>query len=75
MMTLDEAIAHSEEKAGDCSTECRREHRQLARWLRELKMFRDAPSQQEVLGELLTIKNRLEEIESKIPKQLLIGPV
>ena len=36
-MTLDEAIAHCDEVAGVCDTECRREHKQLADWLRELK--------------------------------------
>lgn len=36
-MTLDEAIAHCDEVAGACDTECRREHKQLADWLRELK--------------------------------------
>ena len=36
-MTLDEAIAHCDEVAGACDTECRREHKQLADWLRELQ--------------------------------------
>jgi len=36
-MTLDEAIAHCNEVAGACDTGCRREHKQLADWLRELK--------------------------------------
>ena len=40
-MTLDEAIAHADEKAG-YETECRREHGQLAGWLRELKDVRAA---------------------------------
>lgn len=38
-MTLDEAIEHCEEKA-QCGTACGMEHKQLAEWLRELKMFR-----------------------------------
>jgi hypothetical protein len=39
MMTLDEAIKHAEETGhGDCA--CAVEHRQLARWLRELKQRR-----------------------------------
>lgn len=38
-MTLDEAIEHCEEKA-KCGDSCVREHKQLADWLRELKMFR-----------------------------------
>ena len=41
-MDLKEAIAHAEDRAGDCRTECRREHKQLAEWLRELARLRDA---------------------------------
>ena len=41
-MSLDEAIAHADEVAGDCSTGCKREHKQLADWLRELKSRRSA---------------------------------
>lgn len=37
-MTLEEAIIHCEEKA-DCS-ECGKEHKQLAEWLKELKLWR-----------------------------------
>ena len=44
-MTLDEAIKHNEEIADsynntvpDC--DCAKEHRQLAKWLRELKAYR-----------------------------------
>ena len=40
-MTLDEAIAHADEVAGARDTECRRDHKQLADWLRELKGLRD----------------------------------
>ena len=37
---LDEAIEHAREKAiGD--TECAKEHAQLVRWLKELKMWRN----------------------------------
>lgn len=38
-MTLDEAIEHCEEKAKGCDS-CSKEHKQLAEWLRELKVFR-----------------------------------
>lgn len=38
-MTLDEAIEHCEEKAKGCDS-CSIEHKQLADWLRELKVFR-----------------------------------
>lgn len=37
-MTLDEAIRHAENEAG-CDTECQREHKQLADWLRQLKEY------------------------------------
>ena len=38
-MTLDEAIKHCEEKA-QCGTACGMEHKQLAEWLKELKIIR-----------------------------------
>jgi hypothetical protein len=41
-LTLDEAIAHANEVAGDCCTACKREHKQLADWLRELRSRRSA---------------------------------
>lgn len=38
-MTLDEAIKHAEEKAQDSNAyeACRKDHEQLANWLKELK--------------------------------------
>ena len=41
-LSLDGAISHADEVAGDCSTACKREHKQLADWLRELKSRRSA---------------------------------
>lgn len=41
-MTLDEAIKHCEEKV-DC-TECGMQHKQLAEWLKELKVLRERGS-------------------------------
>ena len=46
IMTLDEAIMHCEEVADrcfvtDCDETCESEHRQLAEWLKELKIFRE----------------------------------
>lgn len=38
-MDLKEAIAHAENKAGDCATDCKREHKQLAEWLHELLLL------------------------------------
>ena len=40
IMTLNEAIRHAEEK-GQGTSNCSKNHRQLARWLKELKHFRD----------------------------------
>ena len=42
-MTLDEAIAHAEDVAGKCDTSCKREHRQLADWLKELRDVKRTP--------------------------------
>ena len=40
-MTLDEAIKHAEEKAKLGCSECAKEHRELAAWLKELKWYRE----------------------------------
>ena len=40
LMTLNEAIRHAEEK-GQGTSNCCKNHRQLARWLKELKQYRD----------------------------------
>lgn len=40
-MTLDEAIKHAEEVAESRCDECGAEHKQLAKWLKELKAYRD----------------------------------
>ena len=38
-MTLEDAIKHCEDKA--CGTSlCNKEHKQLAKWLKELKQYR-----------------------------------
>lgn len=41
-MKIDEAIKHAEDTASVCNykTKCHKEHKQLARWLRELKELR-----------------------------------
>ena len=39
-MTLDEAIKHCEEVAGNACVECAEDHRQLAIWLCELRLYR-----------------------------------
>ncbi len=40
VMTLDEAIEHCEEKSVGCDR-CANEHRQLAKWLKELKIYKE----------------------------------
>ena len=41
-MSLDEAIKHCEEVAENCdNSECGKEHKRLAKWLKELKAYRD----------------------------------
>jgi hypothetical protein len=39
-MTLDEAIKHCNEVANKTCDECSKDHRQLAKWLQELKAYR-----------------------------------
>ena len=41
LMTLDEAIKHTEERASLSCDECAEQHRQLAEWLKELKQYRE----------------------------------
>lgn len=36
-MTLEEAIKHCLEKSRQCTTECERDHKQLAEWLEDYK--------------------------------------
>lgn len=49
-MTLDEAIIHAEQVADSCAVtdgnlKCEREHRQLVKWLKELKRLRASGSE------------------------------
>ena len=46
-MTLDEAIKHCEERANQDCTDCAKEHRQLAEWLKELMQYRENDTKQE----------------------------
>lgn len=41
MMTLEQAIKHCEEVANSKCDQCGAEHKQLARWLKELKARRE----------------------------------
>jgi hypothetical protein len=40
-MTLDEAIMHCNDVSGECQDKCSFEHEQLAKWLMELKGYRE----------------------------------
>lgn len=40
-MTLEEAIIHCIEKSENCKTECQKEHKQLAEWLKDYKRIKD----------------------------------
>ena len=47
-MTLDEAIKHCEEVANKCDTECAKEHRQLAEWLKDYKRLLEQQPQEDI---------------------------
>ena len=40
-MTLTEAIKHAQDRANQSCDDCAKEHEQLAKWLTELKRFRE----------------------------------
>lgn len=58
-MTLDEAIAHAEDVAGNCDTSCKREHRQLADWLKELRDVKRTP-----VGNAAALREALESVRN-----------
>ena len=60
-LSLDDAISHADEVAGDCSTSCKREHKQLADWLRELKNRRNGSGDAAKLREALKLAIRMSE--------------
>lgn len=50
-MTLDEAIKHCEEVASSCDNKnCALDHKQLAEWLKELKMIKNSNYTDKVSG-------------------------
>lgn len=73
-MTIEEAIAHAQEAADtrtDLCDKCREEHRQLAEWLKELKLLRaDYENQKSINYELLK-ENQEHVNENKELKRLL----
>ena len=42
-MTLEEAIIHAEDVSRSCNSECGKEHRQLANWLKDLVKYQWTP--------------------------------
>ena len=65
-MTLSEAITHCEEKI-DC-TQCGKEHRQLAKWLKELQKYKDLEEQGRLieLPKGMTLRKLLEILDGNI---------
>lgn len=59
-MSIDEAIEHCEQIAGDNNCECADEHRQLAEWLKELREYKT------VSRKWVDDAERMENIECKI---------
>ena len=73
-MTIEEAIAHAQQAAdtrNDLCDKCREEHRQLAEWLKELKLLRaDYENQKSINYELLK-ENQEHVNENKELKRLM----
>lgn len=66
MMTLDEAIKHADDVAKDmelCCEECANDHRQLAKWLRELKSLKEKNN--EILEYMKTCLSQSDELKEK----------
>lgn len=73
-MTIDEAIAHAQETAdtrNDLCDKCREEHRQLAEWLKELKLLRADYEKQKSINYELLKENQEFVNENKELKRLL----
>lgn len=68
IISIDEAIRHCYEtyfERDDLCRECRKEHKQLAKWLEELKESRDTINRQKAEIERLQNRNKFLEIEYK----------
>ena len=73
-MTIDEAIAHAKETADtrtDLCDKCREEHRQLAEWLKELKLLRADYEKQKSINYELVEENQEFVNENKELKRLI----
>ena len=76
-MTIEEAIAHAQETANtraDLCDKCRDEHRQLAEWLKELKLLRaDYEKQKSINYELLEENQELINENKELKRLLLLA--
>lgn len=73
-MTIEEAIAHAQQAAdtrNDLCDKCREEHRQLAEWLKELKLLRADYEKQKSINYELLKENQEFVNENKELKSLL----
>ena len=73
-MTIEEAIAHAQQAAdtrNDLCDKCREEHRQLAEWLKELKLLRADYEKQKSINYELLKENQEFVNENKELKRLL----
>ena len=73
-MNIEEAIAHAQETANtrtDLCDECRKEHSQLAEWLKELKLLRADYEKQKSINYELVEENQEFVNENKELKRLL----
>ena len=73
-MTIEEAIVHAQETANtrtDLCDKCREEHRQLAEWLKELKLLRADYEKQKSINYELLKENQEFVNENKELKRLL----
>ena len=73
-MTIEEAIVHAQETANtrtDLCDKCREEHRQLAEWLKELKLLRADYEKQKSINYELVEENQELINENKELKRLL----
>ena len=73
-MTLDEAIAHSEEMANE--TPCGQEHRQLADWLKELRELKANPfcNKSAIWEALKEMSKELDFCEANVEKGIGLSP-
>lgn len=58
-MTIEEAIVHCDDRAkADCS-ECAEEHKQLAKWLRELQKYKEIDLEPEEIKPYIELSEKM----------------